>query len=157
MRLINKLEQDRWFNWQDSLLKLGLWDRFSQEGWTAEPGSCSQRESRLVFSVLVAEQEDVLGIDLAKGLCLQFWQHGRVLIASINDADVQKAAVSIWLCLLIRNLDSRAIHKVCSSNACSGVLLCKAQQQSWLSNDPTLLLGRSHALFSHGLQLTPQD
>ena len=60
MWLINKLKQDRWFNWQDSvLLKPGFWDRFSQEAWTAEPGSCSQRESWLVFSVLVAEQEDV--------------------------------------------------------------------------------------------------
>lgn len=74
MWLINKLEQDRWFNWQDSvLLKLGFWDRFSQEHWTAKAGSCSQRESWLAFSVLVAEQENVLGIDLAKGtLCLRF-------------------------------------------------------------------------------------
>lgn len=77
MWLINKLEQDRWLNWQDSvLLKLGFWDRFSQEHWTAEPGSCS-RQSWLVFSALVEEQEVVLGIDLAKGtLCLQFWQSG---------------------------------------------------------------------------------
>lgn len=104
----------------------------------------------------MAEQEDVLGIDLAKDLWLQFWQCGRVLIASINDAEVQKAAVSIWLCLLIHYLDSQAIHKICSLNAHSGVLLCKAQKQSWLSNDPTHLLGRSYALCSHGLQITPQ-
>jgi len=44
-------------------------------------------------------------------------------MASINDADVQKAPVSIWLRLLICNLDSRAIHRICSLNAHSGVLL----------------------------------
>lgn len=48
--------------------------RFSLEA--GQPGSCSQCESWLVCSVLVAEQEAVLGIALAKGLCLHFWQHG---------------------------------------------------------------------------------
>lgn len=77
MWLINKMEQDRWFNWQDRVfLKLVFQGRFSQEGWTAGPGSRSQCESWLVCSVLVAEQEAVPGRALAKGLCLQFWQHG---------------------------------------------------------------------------------
>lgn len=78
MWLINKLEQHRWLKRQDSVpLKLGFWDRFSQEHWTAEAGSCSQCEAWSGFSALVAEQEDVLGIDLAKGtLCLQLWQCG---------------------------------------------------------------------------------
>lgn len=63
--------------------------------------------------------------------------------------------MSIWLYLLIHNSDSWAIHKICSLNAHSGMLLCKVQKQFWLSNDPTHLLGRAHALSSHGLQITP--
>lgn len=44
--------------------------------WTVETCLCSQSESWLVFSVLVAEHEDVLDIDLAKStlyLVLALW------------------------------------------------------------------------------------
>lgn len=154
MWLINKLEQDRWFNWQDRVfLKLVFQGRFSQEGWTAGPRSCSQCESCLVCCPC-GRAGACAGHSLGKGPVppvLAAW----LSPDSINNcAHVQKAAVSIWLCLLISNLDSGAICKICSLNAHSGVLFCKAQQQCWQSS--TLLFGRSSAFPSHSSQVSPQ-
>lgn len=137
MWFINKLA---WDCHESVLMKFGFWSKLSWGNWTVETCSCSKCECWFVFSVLVAGRR----MFWTEGtLCLQFWQRGWVLIASVSDADAQKAAVSIWLHLLIHNLDFWATHKICSLSAHSGVLLCKCQTSLGCLTDPcTAFLGR---------------
>lgn len=113
-------------------MKFGFWSKLSWGNWTVETCFCSECKCWFVFCHKDVADRRMFWTEGT--LCLHFWQCGWVLIASVSDADAQKAAVSIWLHLLIHNLDFWATHKICSLNAHSGVLLCKRPGQPWLSD-----------------------